>query len=56
MTEYIRRQGLLPAALIDVVWAKWAAEERPAELRENPTAAADEVLFAETRCLAALCS
>ena len=55
MTEYIRRQSLLPAALIDEVWTKWVAEERPAELRENPTAVADEVLFAETRRLAALC-
>ena len=55
MTEYIRRQGLLPAALIDEVWAKWAAEERPAELRENLTSVADEVLFAETHRLAALC-
>ena len=55
MTEYIQRQGLLPAALIDEVWTKWVAEERPAELRENPTAVADEVLFAETRRLAMLC-
>lgn len=55
MTEYIRRQSLLPAALIDEVWTKWVAEERPAELRENQTAVADEVLFAETRRLAALC-
>ena len=55
MTEYIQRQGLLPAALIDEVWTKWVAEERPTELRENPTAVADEVLFAETRRLAALC-
>ena len=55
MTEYIRRRGLLPAALLDDVWAKWVAEERPLELRDNPTAVADEVLFAETRRLAALC-
>ena len=55
MTEYIRRRGLLPEALIDEVWAKWVAEERPAELQENPTAVADEVLFAETRLLSALC-
>lgn len=55
MTEYITRRGLLPAALLDEVWAKWVAEERPFELRNNPMAVADEVLFAETRRLAALC-
>ncbi|MFZ1398223.1 MAG: hypothetical protein WAS33_15065, partial [Candidatus Promineifilaceae bacterium] len=55
MTEYIRRRGLLPAPLLEAVWAKWVAEERPLELRDKPTAVADEVLFAETRRLAALC-
>ena len=55
MTEYIRRQGLLPGPLLDAVWAKWVAAERPAELRENPTAVADEVLFAETSRLANRC-
>lgn len=69
MTEYILRRGLLPAALVAEVWAKWSALERPPELRDNPKAAcperpnevgacrrvADMVLFAEVRRLAALC-
>lgn len=55
MTEYIVRRGLLPAALVVEVWAKWVAAERPSELRDNPQAAAEEVLFAEINRLAALC-
>ncbi len=55
MTEYIVRRGLLPAALVAVVWDKWVAAERPSELRDNPQAAAEEVLFAEISRLAALC-
>ncbi len=55
MTEYILRRGLLPANLVHEVWTKWAAPERPPELRDNPEAVADLVLFAEVRRLAALC-
>jgi len=55
MTEYILRRELLPAALVAEVWAKWSAVERPSELRDNPEAVADVVLFAEVRRLAALC-
>ena len=55
MTEYIVRRGLLPAALVAEVWAKWVAAERPSELRDNPEAVAEEVLFAEVGRLAALC-
>jgi hypothetical protein len=55
MTEYITRRGLLPVALVAEVWAKWAAAERPPELRDNPEAIAEEVLFAEVGRLAALC-
>jgi hypothetical protein len=62
MTEYIPsaslrtglRRGLLPAALVDEVWAKWSAAERPSELLENPEVVADVVLFDEVRRLAAL--
>jgi hypothetical protein len=54
MTEYIVRRGLLPAALVDEVWAKWSAAERPSELLENPEVVADVVLFDEVRRLAAL--
>jgi hypothetical protein len=54
MTEYIVRRGLLPAALVAEVWDKWSARERPYELRENPEAVADVVLFDEVRRLAAL--
>ena len=39
MTDYIRRRGLLPAPLLDEVWARWVAAERPSELRDNPEAA-----------------
>ncbi|HRQ42129.1 MAG TPA: hypothetical protein PLD25_29775 [Chloroflexota bacterium] len=55
MTEYIVQRGLLPAALVAEVWVKWSAEERPSELRDNPEAVADMVLFDEVRRLAALC-
>lgn len=55
MTEYIRRRELLPAPLLDVVWAKWVAEEYAAELRRNPAAIADKLLFAETYRLANFC-
>ncbi|MFQ5401719.1 MAG: hypothetical protein ACE5E7_19235 [Anaerolineae bacterium] len=54
MTEYIIRRGLLPAELVADVWAKWSAPERPSELRDNPGAVADMVLFAEVRRLAGL--
>ncbi len=56
MTEYIIRRRLLPASLVEEVWAKWAAEERPFALRNNPEAIADVVLFGEVRRLAALSS
>ncbi|MCP4420272.1 MAG: hypothetical protein GY805_27010 [Chloroflexi bacterium] len=56
MTEYILRRGLLPAALVAEVWAKWSARERPSELRNHPEAVADVVLFNEVRQLAALCA
>ncbi len=55
MTEYIRRRSLLPASLLDIVWAKWVAEKRPTELGDNPQANADEVLFTEVQRLTALC-
>jgi hypothetical protein len=55
MTEYISRRGLLPTALIAEAWAKWAAAERPPELRDNPEAVADVVLFNEVQRLTALC-
>lgn len=55
MTEYILRRRLLPPDLVAEVWAKWSAPERPSELRDNPEAVADLVLFAEVRRLAALC-
>ncbi len=55
MTEYTVRRGLLPAALVAEVWAKWVAAERPSELRDNPEANADAVLFAEVQRLTALC-
>lgn len=32
MTEYIVQRGLLPAALVAEVWAKWSALEQPPEL------------------------
>ncbi len=56
MTEYIVRRGLLPAALVAEVWAKWLAPERPPELRDNPDAVADAVLFNEVQRLAVLCA
>jgi hypothetical protein len=52
MTDYIVMRGLLPAVLVAEVWAKWAADERPSELRDNPDAIADVVLFEESRRLA----
>lgn len=55
MTEYIVRRGLLPTDLVAEVWAKWAAAERPSALRDNPMAAAEEVLFTEVGRLATLC-
>jgi hypothetical protein len=55
MTEYIVRRGLLPSGLVADVWDKWVAAERPSELRDNPQAVAEEVLFAEVGRLAALC-
>jgi hypothetical protein len=55
MTEYILRRVLLPPDLVAEVWAKWSAIERPSELRDNPEAVADLVLFAEVRRLVALC-
>lgn len=55
MTEYTRRRGLLPTDLLDEIWAKWVAEERPSELGDNPEANADVVLFTEVCRLAALC-
>lgn len=55
MTEYIVQRELLPAALVAEVWAKWSALERPPELRANPKAVADVVLFNEVQRLAALC-
>ena len=53
MTEYIVRRGLLPQPLVDEVWQKWSTPERPAEMVACRNA--DEVLFAEVRCLTALC-
>ncbi len=52
MTEYIIRRGLLPQPLVDEVWQKWSAPERPTEMREGRNA--DEVLFAEVRRLVCL--
>lgn len=54
MTDYIVTRGLLPADLVAEVWAKWSAEERPSELRDNPDAVADRVLIEEARRLAAM--
>jgi len=54
MTEYIVRRGLLPAALVAAVWAKWSAAERPPELRDNPDVVADAVLFNEVNRMVAL--
>ncbi|MCA9922856.1 MAG: hypothetical protein KC421_10810, partial [Anaerolineales bacterium] len=56
MTEYILRRGLLPETLVEAVWAKWSAPERPSELRDNPEAVADVVLFNEVHQLATLCA
>lgn len=52
MTEYIVRRGLLPKPLVDEVWRKWAASERPAEMVEGVSA--DDVLFTEVRRLICL--
>ncbi len=53
MTEYIVRRGLLPAALVAEVWAKWSAAERPSELLDHREIAADEVLFNEVNRMVA---
>lgn len=53
ITEYIIRRGLLPEPLVNKVWVKWSAPERPAEMVEGSRA--DEVLFAEVRRLTDLC-
>jgi hypothetical protein len=55
MTEYIVANDLLPASLVNEVWVKWSAVERPSELADNPAAVADEVLFQEANRLAAQC-
>ncbi len=55
MTEYIRRRGLLPAPLLDEVWARWVAEKRPSELDYHPEVNADVVLFTEVQRLVVLC-
>ncbi len=55
MTDYIVQSGLLPANLVSEAWAKWSAEDRPPELRDNPDAVADQVLFDESRKLAEKC-
>lgn len=52
MTDYILLRGLLPADRVQQVWEKWAAAERPPELRDNADAVADAVLFSEARRLA----
>jgi hypothetical protein len=54
MTDYILRRRLLPPDLVRAVWTKWSARERPPELRHDPEAVADEVLFAEVERWAAL--
>lgn len=54
MTEYMVRRRLLPEELVTAVWEKWAAPERPPELRNHPEAVADVVLFTEVARLAAL--
>jgi hypothetical protein len=50
----ILKRRLLPPELVRAVWVKWSARERPPELRDNPEANADEVLFAEVGRLAAV--
>lgn len=52
MTDYILMRNLLPEPMVQEVWEKWSAEERPSELADNPDAVADEVLFSEARRLA----
>lgn len=52
MTDYVLMRNLLPAEIVREIWDKWAADERPYELAENPEAIADEVLFNEARRLA----
>ena len=70
MTEYIVRRGLLPADLVDEVWQKWSAVERPPEMAalaallaergkpdnaaERARQTADAVLFAEVKRLTAV--
>jgi hypothetical protein len=54
MTDYILKRRLLPPDLVRYVWTKWSARERPPELRHDPEAVADEVLFAEVERWAAL--
>lgn len=51
MTDYIKVKRLLPPDLIDEVWAKWSAEERPPELSGDSVA--DHVLFEEAKKYAA---
>lgn len=55
MTDYIVGKGLLPDELVSQAWNKWSQEEWPPEL-QDPTAVADEVLFAEVNRLAQLTS
>lgn len=52
MTDYILMRNLLPAQMVQEVWKKWAAVERPSELADNPDAVTDAVLFNEARYLA----
>lgn len=47
-------RGLLPELSVDEVWRKWAAPVQPVETVEGVSA--DDVLFAEVRGLASLCS
>jgi hypothetical protein len=54
MTDYILRRRLLPPELLRATWVKWSARERPPELRHNPKAVADEVLFTEVARLTTL--
>jgi len=54
MTDYIVSRGLLPPELVGEVWGKWSAVLRPPELRDNPDAVADQILFAEANRLAAM--
>jgi len=55
MTDFIRQEGLLPNELIDVVWNKLVADQRPSVMEDNPDATADEVLFNESYYWAERC-